>query len=133
MSVITAVPVALDIVKAAFETWLDSLVGSRVYWLVAVEQAALPCIVVQSQDNGGQPDPFIGLIGWRGLIVVRCIAATESAANALGISAHAAIPPSALVSGYRITTELDRRLPIPPGRAGYVSARQYRVAVFGGS
>jgi hypothetical protein len=99
--------------KAIFEA-LDPLTAVGVYWVQATQGVALPFVIYQSQDNGGQAQKSVGALGWSGLITVRALAANQSAAETLMLAVAPGMA-SLSASGYQITTAYERPITIPPG------------------
>lgn len=129
---------ALPAVRAAFVGWCGPLVGGRAYWAQSPSPGiARPLIVIQSQDGGGAPVPFIGAVGWSGLIVVRCIvdgaAGGLAAAEALSRQVASAIPAGATLTvgaaTYAATCVLDRPVAVPPAADAWTAALRYIVAL----
>lgn len=127
---------AMPAVRAALLGWLGPLVGGRAYWAQSPTPAtARPLIVIQSQDGGGAPVPFVGQVGWGGLIVVRCIvdaaAGGLAAAEALSRQVETAVPAGATLTvaaaSYAATFTLDRPVAVPPAADAWTAALRYRV------
>lgn len=136
----TAVPLldALPAVRTAMEGWYGPLVEGRAFWTQApVAGTKRPLIVFQSQDGGGEPVPFIGAVGWSGLILVRCIADRAAgglaSAEALRRLVAAATPAGATLTvdaaTYAATFTLDRPVAVPPAADAWTAALRYRCAV----
>lgn len=129
MTVTNAIPVSLSLVRDTYQAALDTLVAQRVYWLLAPEEAQLPCIVLHSQDAGGAGVPRIGSVDWSGLMAVRAFASTRQAAESIATNIIAAIPQTILVAPYTITSRLVRPIPIPPANMTHVAGWLYQVTV----
>ena len=99
-----------------------------VYWLEAPSGAARPFVVVQSQDLGGRAERQIGALDWSGLIVVKALADTLGAAEAL--MTQVAPGMDALAStGYSVVATYDRPIVLPPDAGIWQSAHQWRVSI----
>ena len=125
-----AVPLALDCARAYLQTQLDSLVGARVFWQLAPEQATLPLIVAHSADAGGAPVPHIGLVGWSGDIAVRVFAATRPEAETLASQMLGLIAPYARVQNHTLTWSLLRPVVIPPANQRFIAGWIFNVQVY---
>lgn len=124
---------AIPAVRAALLAALGSLASGRVYWMQSPTGAALPLIVVQSQDAGGQQTPSVGAIGWDGLITVRCIAASLADAEALARLVVAALPAQTTATAdghtYSLNLALERPIVGPPGAQAWTAALVYRAGL----
>lgn len=81
----TVVPIysAIRLVRFCIVPALAALASPRgVYWLQAPEGTALPFVIVQSQDGGGQGEPSLSALGWSGLITVKTLANANGGGNA---------------------------------------------------
>lgn len=105
---------SITIVRFAIVAALDPLTTSGVYWLEAPETAVRPFVVIQSQDSGGRGEPRLSSLGWSGLITVKALADTLSAAETL--MANVAPGMSALVAptNYDLTAAYVRPMVLPP-------------------
>ncbi len=129
---------ALPVVRTALLGWLGPLVGGRAYWAqTPAPGIARPLIVIQSQDNGGAPRPFVGSVGWGGVIVVRCIVDADAgglaAAEALQRQVAAAIPAGSLLTlldaSYQASFHLQGPVAVPPAQNSWTAALRYAVEV----
>lgn len=77
---------SIRFVRVAVVSALSALSGTAVvYWLEKADSVPgeiYPFVIVQSQDLGGQADPWIGDLGWRGLITVKALADANGTGNA---------------------------------------------------
>lgn len=124
---ITPIYDAIHIVRKAIFEALDPLTTAGVYWQTAAQTAALPFCVYQSQDNGGRAEKHLNALGWSGLITIKAIAASQSAAETL----MAAVAPgmaSLASTGYSLMAEYMQPVVIPPDDTGrWQAAHQWRV------
>jgi hypothetical protein len=97
-----------------------------VYWQEAPGTATRPIVVFQAQDGGGRGERQIGALDWSGLVVVRAIADTTSAAEQLMASVAPGMEALSTV-GYTISAAYDRPIVIPPDGNVHQSAHQWRV------
>jgi hypothetical protein len=131
MSTAPIIP-ALEIVRKSIYTALDALTTSGVYWLQSPESAALPLVIFQSQDLGGDSVKRVGDIAWSGLVTVRALATSQGAAETL---MNAIAPGMASLAvpiaypGYTISTEYERPIVIPPADGVWQSSHQWRVTL----
>jgi hypothetical protein len=121
---------ALKLVRAAIFTALDPLTVSPVAWQQADEGVEPPFCVFFSQDAGGTAAEYLDGIGWSGLITVKAIAASQSAAEVL-LTAVTPGMDSLAVAGRAISARYVRPIAIPPDDSGrWQSASQWRVFLF---
>jgi hypothetical protein len=124
----TPIYAAISLVRVAVGSALQARTGRSVWWQSAPGSATRPFVVFQSQDNGGRGERQIGALDWSGLIVVKAIADTMSAAEAL--LAQVAPGMEALsTTGYNISAAYDRPIVLPPDGAIHQSAHQWRVSL----
>jgi hypothetical protein len=107
---------AIPLIKAAIASALSPLVGvdreglPRCYWTKepvqgdALDAADPPTIIFQSQDNGGQGDPFVGSRGWTGLIAIKVYAPTDDAVDQMLPQIELAMAAITSPSGYSLST-----------------------------
>lgn len=111
---------------------LGTAAPGGVIWRTPPLEAArrLPVVIVQPQESG-RPEPYVGHIGWSGLVVVKAQAANEAAARACLAAVTAAIPRAFDFGSARITCVLDRPvlLPIPVGSSVVQAGVQYRITI----
>lgn len=129
------IPDAIAIVRVALYSALSPLCASyngrpKCYWLVAEQGAPLPLMISQSQDNGGQDASFLNGGGWEGLITVKALAASQSAAEALLAGVPAALEGMAHPSGYTIRATFDRPLVLPPKDGVYQDAQIWHITLY---
>ena len=125
---------AIPRVRTALYAALAPLVGTyegaaRVYWLVAAQSTPLPLLIMQAQDGGGGDTSLLGVGGWSGLITIKALAASASAAEAL----LATVPPalaSLSTSGLSIQATFVRSLVLPPADGAHTAALVYRITLF---
>jgi len=108
---------AMHILRTAIYQALDPLTSAGVYWLQAQQSITLPYVIFQSQDGGGSSVKRIGDHGWSGLVTVRALATSQSAAEALYTTVAPGMDGLSYV-GYTIGVEFDRPLTIPPDVSG---------------
>lgn len=120
---------AITIVRFAVVGALDPLTTAGVYWLEAPEGAVLPFVVCQSQDQGGRGEARLSSLGWSGLITVKALATTLSAAETL----MAAVAPGmgALVAptNYDMSVSYVRPVVLPPSDGIWQIGHQWLVSV----
>jgi hypothetical protein len=113
--------------KAIFEA-LDPLTTAGVYWVQAAQGAALPFVIFFSQDGGGQAEKTIGNLSWSGLVTVKALANSQSAAETLmGATAPGMAAPTA--AGYTISTNYQRPIVIPPVDGVWQCGHLWRVFI----
>lgn len=90
----------------------------------------LPVVIVQPQESG-RSEPYVGHIGWSGLVVFKVQAATEAAARTCLAAVSAAIPRAFDFGATRVTCVMDRPvlLPIPVGSSVVQAGVQYRITI----
>lgn len=120
---------ALEIVRTAVYTALDALATNDVYWTQAPEGAALPLVIFQSQDAGGISVKNVGDLGWSGLITVRALATSQSAAESLMETIASGMESLSAPTGYTLTTEYERPIFIPPADGVWQTGHQWRVTL----
>lgn len=130
---------ALGTVQDAFTGATGVLVGlvlttapGGILWRTPPGDAArrLPVVIVQPQESG-RPEPYVGHIGWSGLVVFKAQAHTDAAARACLAAVEAAIPRAFDFGSTRITCVMDRPvlLPIPVGSSVVQAGVQYRITI----
>lgn len=129
---------ALATLQAAFTGASGVLAGlgaaapGGVIWRTPPLDAArrLPAVIVQPQESG-RPEPYVGHIGWSGLVVFKAQAANADAAQVCLAAVTAAIPRAFDFGTTRITCVLDRPvlLPIPVGSSVAQAGVQYRITI----
>lgn len=119
---------AIRLVRYAVASALTSRTTRGVYWLEAPGTAARPFVTFQSQDLGGRAERTVGALGWSGLIVVKAIGDTASAAETL-MEAVSAGMDALSTPGYSISAAYDRPLVLPPDGAIHQSGAQWRVSL----
>lgn len=129
------IPDAISIVRTALYAALSPLCGTyqglpRCYWLVAAQGAPLPLLVYQSQDGGGQDASLLGQGGWAGLITVKALASSPSAAEALLAGVPAALEGLSAPAGYTIRATFNRPLVLPPKDTVWQAAHIYRIQLY---
>lgn len=89
------------------------------------------CYVAQHQDGGGQFAPRLRSAGWRGEIVIRCLAGDDRAARDGRDRAHTAMLALVAPDGYAAQTQPLPPLAIPsPDADGiYTRATRYRLVL----
>lgn len=119
---------AITRMRFAIAAALQARTARGVYWQEAPSTATRPFVVFQSQDNGGRAERAIGALDWSGLIVVKALADTVGASEAL--MAQVAPGMEALTAtGYTIAAAYDHPITIPPDGGVYQSAHQWRVSL----
>lgn len=118
---------AIKLVRAAIFAALDPLTTAPVSWAQAPQGVDPPFVVYQSQDAGGRAEKHLNALGWSGLITVKAIATSQSAAETL-MSAVAPGMNSLTSVGYNIFAEYMQPIVIPPDDTGrWTTAHQWRV------
>ena len=143
MSDINALIQALPLVRAI---WTDPVTGvfaglksqlpGGVSWRVPVLDAPrkLPAVIVTPMTQGAQ-DPYIGTVGWQGLVMLKTLGTTQDAADAALQVCIAAVPRNNIRSingiDFTITLNIDVPvlLPIPVGTSVWQSAQNYQVII----
>lgn len=127
---------AIRLVRFAITPALAALANGRpVFWLQASEGAALPYVVVQSQDAGGVSTPQLNSIGWSGLITVKALAQANGTGNAQAAAETLmeAIAPGmdALVApaGFDLSVAYVQPIVIPPDSGVWQCAHLWRVSL----
>jgi hypothetical protein len=108
---------AIEVVRGAIFAALDPLTAAPVSWAQADEGVDPPFVIFQSQDNGGRAARRLNELGWSGLITVRAIAMSQSAAATL----MAAVAPgmeSLAAAGYAVSAEYAQPVVVPPDTGG---------------
>src|SRR5262245_18597774 len=128
------IPNALDLVRVAVYAALAPLAGSynghpKCYWLAAEQNAPLALLVFQPQAPGARAG-FLLNGDWEGLIAVKGLAASPSAAETLLSGAPAAMEGLSAASGYSIVL-LDAN-PGPPFVLDNVwtASQIYRIGLY---
>jgi hypothetical protein len=115
-------------------SYLDSAGRVKCYWTQADQADANgrvvvpPCVIAQSQDDGGRAVKTIGELGWGGLITVRALAKYLAYAEVL-MNAVAPAMESLSTAGYSITAVYERPVTIPPRDGIWQAAHQWRVSI----
>lgn len=133
---------AIAIVRAALQTALSGVVPSwngqpAVFWRQAPAQLVgglrqgtpATCLIYQSQDLGGNRWDHVHVAGWRGLIVIRALAASpgEDAAEAQLAAVPGALAALVVPAGYAIGVRFDRPVVLPEVDKIVTSAAQWWV------
>lgn len=126
----TPVLAAIRILRTAVFQALGPLTLTGVYWQRADQGVALPFVVYQSQDLGGAAVERIGSLDWQGLVTVKALAGSQSAAETL-LAAVAPGMASLSAAGSSITTRYVRPIVIPPDGDIWQAAHQWRVWITG--
>jgi hypothetical protein len=116
----------IQILREAIQAALDPLTTAGVYWAEADQDAGLPVVIGQSQDNGGADVSYVGAFDWSGLVAIRCLAAALPTAETL----LASIAPGMETlshAGVTITTRPIQPLTIPPFEGVYQAGRIWRI------
>lgn len=119
---------AITVLRTAIFNALDPLTTAGVYWQRATQGVAPPYVIAQSQDAGGNAVKTIGAFGWQGLVTVKAIAPTLSAAEAL----LAAVVPgmaSLAYTGFSFVSRYERPIIIPPDGDIWQAAHQWRIFI----
>jgi hypothetical protein len=124
----TPVYSVIRILRYAIVAALDPLTTTGVYWVQAKQGVALPFVIAQSQDNGGRGEKTVGALSWSGLVTIRALAASQSAAETL-LEAVAPGMASLSSAGYTITTIYDRPITIPPRDDTWQCGHIWRVHI----
>ena len=109
--------------------------GAGVYWLQAPEGAALPYVIVQSQDAGGRAEPHLSALGWSGLITVKALANANGSGNAAGAAEALmdAVAPGmdnlTAPAGYDLSVSYERALVVPPLEGVHQAGHIWRVTL----
>lgn len=131
---VAAVYDAITIARLSVEAALKPLVliqqggtgAPRLYWRKAATGAPLPCVVHQSQDQGGQNTPFLGIGGWVGEWAVKALANDDATAEAWLAAIRPGMDslalPAAFPTGYSIQAIYDRPLVLPPDQQVFQAA-----------
>lgn len=120
----------LRALRFAIKAALQPLTATGVYWQRADQGVALPYIVYQSQDLGGQAVGTVGELAWSGLVTVKALATNQSAAELL-IAAVAPGMEALIYAGYSISARYVRPVVIPPDGDTWQAAHQWRVGITG--
>ena len=128
MSVVVA-PIydSLTLVRFAVVPALAARTARGVFWELAPEGAAMPLVVVQSQDAGGAGLPRLSSLGWSGAIVVKALAATLAAAEALLSEVAPGMDAISPPSGYTIGTRYQRPIVVPYASGVYQTGHMWLV------
>lgn len=129
---------ALGIVEDAFTgasgvlSTLGTAAPGGVHWRATPLDSPrkLPVVIVQPQENGRRT-PYVGHVGWEGLVVIRALAATTAQARTCLAAVAQAIPAAFDLGDYRLTAVLDKPilLPIPVGASTQQAAIQYLITI----
>lgn len=127
----TVAPIYSAIQKVRFSivAALTARTARGVYWLEAPQTATRPLVVVQSQDIGGRSERQIGALDWSGLIVVKAIADSTSAAETLMAAVAPGMEALTTTFGYTISAAYDRPIVLPPDAGIWQSGAQWRVSL----
>src|SRR5678815_3223797 len=93
---------------------LDALTPQGVYWWVAPQTATRPFVVVFSQDGGGVSVPRLGSQGWSGLVTIKAVADTLSAAEALLAAVAPGMDSLSAPATFDLSVSYVRPLALPP-------------------
>lgn len=126
---------AIPIVRAALYPKLAAI--ETTYWQQAERGAALPYLVFQSQDGGGDDASMLNLGGWSGLVTVKALSLSVeagggglAAAEALLSGVPTAFESLTQPSGYTIRAYLARPLTLPPLDDVHTAALIFRVDLY---
>jgi hypothetical protein len=126
----TPITEAIEKLRRAVSAALAPLAApAGVYWMQAAQTASLPFVIFQSQDGGGEAVKHLGDYAWEGLVTVRALAVSQSAAEVL---LAAVIPGMASLAstGYTFFVEHERPLILPPnGNGTWQAGHIYRVGI----
>lgn len=126
---VTPIYSAIRLVRFSIVAALSARTTRSVWWLQAPQTAVRPLLTAQSQDAGGRAERQIGALDWSGLIVVKAIADTLGAAEALMASVAPGMDALTTQAGYSITAIYDRPVVIPPDGGVWQAAHQWRVSI----
>ena len=119
---------AITRMRYAVSAALTARTSRGVYWLEAPSGATRPFVVFQSQDLGGRGERQIGALDWSGLIVVKAVADSVGAAEAL--MGQVAPGMEALTTpSHTITAIYDQPIVLPPDGSIHQAAHQWRVSI----
>lgn len=127
---------AIPIVKAAILAALAPLVDldkeglPSVYWEQATPARVYPCIVFQSQDNGGKAESTIGGRGWSGLFAIKVYALTPDDVDALLPEIELAMASASAADGYDLTVLECYPLTLPSGDTTAAGGLIFRISVY---
>lgn len=119
---------AIPVLRTAIYNALDPLTAAGVFWQRATQGVALPYVIYQSQDAGGNAVKTIGAFSWQGLVTVKALAPSLSAAESL---LAAVVPGMAALSysGYSFVSRYERPIVIPPDGDTWQAAHQWRIFI----
>jgi hypothetical protein len=119
---------AIQVVRFAVIAALDPLVTPPVFWVRATQGVALPYVIAFSQDAGGNAVKTIGRMGWQGLVTVKALAPSLSAAEAL-LTAVVPGMASLALTGYTFVARYERPIAIPPTDDEWQCGHSWRVFI----
>jgi hypothetical protein len=119
---------AIYILRKAIYEALDPLTASGIFWFQAAQGAALPFAIYQSQDLGGSAEKAVGKVWWRGLVTLRALATSQSAAETLMTAIRPGMA-SLAFTGYSIQATYDRPIVIPPDDGVWQTAHSFLVEI----
>lgn len=118
---------AIELLRYAVYAALSPL-HSAVFWMQATQETPLPFVIFQSQDAGGQSLKWLSSHGWAGLVTVRALAESQSAAEAL----YKQVAPGMQVlyrPGHSISAVWERPIVLPPRDGVWQSGGIWRVTI----
>lgn len=122
---------AIPVLRRAIAAALKPLAAPHgVYWLQAQQGAARPFVIFQSQDGGGRDVTYLGDYAWEGLVTIKALADSQSAAETL---LDVVLPGmgSLTTTGYSFFVERVRPLVLSPDVDGvWQSCGIYRVGIY---
>ena len=105
---------SVRIVRLLLVPALKALSGTAgVYWTLAPQGTARPYCIIQSQDQGGISTPRLGSLGWSGLITVKAVADSLSAAETLLAAVAPAMGTLVAPTSYDLSVRFVRPLALP--------------------
>jgi hypothetical protein len=91
-----------------------------------------PCVIHQSQDNGGTGAHFLNIGAWAGLWVIQAFAKDQATADEWLAAVRAGMDALAIPSGYSslsIQADYEQPLILPPDQDIYPSGAIWRIRI----
>lgn len=127
-----------DALLAALAPLVPAFNGApAVYWQInppetvgALRTGALSSMLIcQSQDGGGERLPHVGRVSWSGLVVVRALSASASAARSVRDGIPARMELLSVPAGYAIAARFDKPIELAPKDGIHTRGQQWLITI----